>query len=245
MRMGNSLKNNIRVELAHGTLKRQATQMVHDHHYLHSSGATQYTFAVMAQQKNEHGLVEWEQLIGCALYGCGLNPNSGGLFGLKNQDVVELLRLFILDDAKRFLNSTHIGSYVLGQTLSYLTKHTPHHVALSYTDPEQDHVGTVYQASNWTCIGQTNPDYEVVVNGVVFQQRTLYSYFSTAGINKMKRMVLLDPDLHIERKPLPPKYRYAYVVSSERYMAKRLQQQLEKMKINNPKKESESNAEAA
>ena len=243
--MGKSLKGKVRVELAHGELKRQATRMVHDHHYLHSSGATQYTFAVMAQQKNEHGLVEWEQLIGCALYGCGLNPNCGGLFGLKNQDVVELLRLFILDDAKRFLNSTDIGSYVLSQTLSYLTKHTPHHVALSYTDPEQDHVGIVYQASNWVCIGQTKPDYELIVNGVVLTQRTLHSHLGASGINKVQRMTLLDPYLKIERKPLPPKYRYAYVVSSERYMAKRLHEQIKEMKINNPKKESDSDAEAA
>jgi len=243
--MGKSLRDSIRVELAHGKLKRQATQMVHDHHYLHSSGATQYCFAVMAQKRNEHGLVEWEQLIGCALYGCGLNPNSGGLFGLKNHDVVELLRLFILDDAKRYLGSNEIGSYVLGQTLSYLTKHTPHHVALSYTDPEQDHVGIVYQASNWTCIGQTKPDYELVVNGVVFQQRTIHSYFGASGIRKLQRSTLLDPYLKIERKPLPPKYRYAYVISNERYMAKRLHEQIKEMKVNNPKRGAEADAEAA
>jgi hypothetical protein len=243
--MAESLKGKLRVELAHGELRREVIQMVNDYHYTHSSGAVQYPFAVMAQQMNENGLVEWEQLIGCALYGSGLNPNCGGLFDLPSVDVVELLRLFILDDAKRYLGSTQIGSCVLGQTLSYLTKHTPHHVAISYADPEQDHMGLVYQAANWTCIGQTKPDYELVVNGVVFQQRTLYSMLGTAGINKLKRMALLDPDLTIERKRLPPKYRYAYVVSSEKSMRKQLQKKLEKMKINNPKKESDSNAEAA
>ena len=243
--MGKSLKDNIRVEVAHGELRKQAIEMVHDHHYLHSSGVVQYPFAVMAHKRNQHGLVEWEQMIGCALYGAGLNPNCGSLFGLKNHDVVELVRLFLLDDAKRYLNSNELGSHVLSQTLSHLTKHTPHHVVLSYTDPEQDHIGFVYQAANWTCIGQTMPDYEVVVNGVVFPQRTIHSYLGIAGINKLKLLTLLDPDLQIERKALPPKYRYAYVVSSERYMRKRLERQLEEMAVPYPKKGSETDEEAA
>ena len=243
--MAESLKGKLRVELAHGELRREVIEMVNDYHYTHSSGAVQYPFAVMAQQMNENGLVEWEQLIGCALYGSGTNQNIGGMFGLQACDAVELLRLFILDDAKRYLGSNQIGSHVLGQTLSYLTKHTPHHIAISYTDPKQDHMGLVYQAANWVCIGQTKPDYEVEINGVVFQQRTVNSILGTAGINKLKMMAKLTPDLTIERKTLPPKYRYAYVVSSEKSMRKQLQKKLEQMKINNPKKESDSNAEAA
>lgn len=229
-----AVEYSIEVRLAEGDLKRKVVELIESYHYLHSKGSTSVCFAILLQKKT-HGLVEWEQLVGGAVYGAGSNPNGGKPFGLGIRDIIDLNRLFILDDAHQYVN--HIASQVMGYSLDYLTKHTNQHLAISYSDPVEKHLGIVYQASNWVYLGKSKPDYDVIVDGVQFTQRTIYSKFRTSSISRLKQ--LLEPNFEVKSICIPGRHKYAYVISTEKAIRKRLTELLDSRRQPYPK-ESES-----
>lgn len=78
----------------------------------------------------------------------------------------ELSRLWVSDEMPR-----NTESWFIAQTVRWIRRNRPSVGALvSYADPSQGHVGTIYKASNWKADGRTDqerktPRFDLVANG--------------------------------------------------------------------------------
>jgi hypothetical protein len=73
-----------------------------------------------------------------------------------------------LDSAPKFSES-----FFLGQIIRWLKKNTDCNRVISYADKSVGHVGTIYKASNFKCVGETSPTKHVFWNGVRYHPRSL------------------------------------------------------------------------
>ena len=163
------MEYDLAVRIVRGKASGPVRDLIIRHHYLHSAPSAEFAFAVTLQGK-EDGLVAWEELVGGALFGGGSNRFLGSPYGLDHNGITELVRLFLLDDVKDYVNNA--ASQVLGLTLKYLRNCTDKHLALAFSDPVAGHVGGVYKASNWQCIGESSPKKVISVDGVDVEDRT-------------------------------------------------------------------------
>lgn len=119
-----------------------AKPLIIENHYIHKWSSSKICFGVFTTVKSGS-----ENLIGVAVYGppVGRHVIEGISPLLKNDEVLELKRLWIQDGHGR-----NIESYVLGRTFRLLKTECPNvKVLVSYADPAAGHVGIIYQATNW------------------------------------------------------------------------------------------------
>ena len=96
------------------------------------------------------GLFEDNILVGIITYGIPASPFlCKGIAGVKNKSLVlELSRLVLKNNKK------NEASMLVGKSLKLLPKPK---IILSYADTDQDHVGFIYQATNFYFTGTTKP----------------------------------------------------------------------------------------
>ena len=89
---------------------------------------------------------EW---CGVVLYGTGANNNLASQYKLNQGNVIELVRMAL--NGKQ--EST---SKALSLSLKLIKKDLPLcKLIISYADKDQNHNGTIYQATNWYYVGQS------------------------------------------------------------------------------------------
>jgi hypothetical protein len=103
----------------------------------------------------------WEngKFIGVVLFGRGASPNLGTKYGLKQDEVCELLRIAL---------TKHITSVskVMAIAFKFLKKTNPNLMMIvSFADPSQGHHGGVYQATNWIYSGASEKTTELYIDG--------------------------------------------------------------------------------
>lgn len=81
---------------------------------------------------------------------------------------LEIRRMACLDDAPK--NSE---SYFLGKVIWWIKKNKLAGGVLSYADMSVGHLGTIYKAANFKCIGETSPSKHVFWNGKRYHPRSL------------------------------------------------------------------------
>ena len=114
-------------------------------HYLHSlPGGTQLAFGVFLGRR----------LLGALTLGVGPFNAHRLVAEASPADCLTLSRLWLSEELPK--NSE---SRVLGVVVRSLRKHTNLKFLLSYADPAQGHLGTIYQATGWlyTGLSQTMP----------------------------------------------------------------------------------------
>lgn len=178
--------------------KNLAKKLIKENHYSHAWTPSRYTL----------GLFDGENLIGVAVYGFpvgrqtvkSITPNLG------NKDVLELKRLWLVDEAPK--NSE---SFFIGKTFDWLRKNTNIKVLVSYSDPMYNHLGTIYQATNWVYQGNAiaagNNGYLHKINGKLTNQRSVCVVYKT-----IKHEELLKIDPNYERVKIEKKHRYIYIL---------------------------------
>jgi len=94
------------------------------------------------------GLYENTQLVGVVTYGVPASPSlCMGVCGEEHKDIVlELNRLCLNDGIKNG------ASFLVGKSLQMLPKPT---IVVSYADTSMNHIGYIYQASNFIFTGTT------------------------------------------------------------------------------------------
>lgn len=98
------------------------------------------------------GVWENSKFIGCIIFSSGANPNIGAPYCLNQQQVCELTRVALTK------HSNQVSKF-LSVALILLRKKCPSlKLIVSYADPEQDHHGGIYQATNWIYEGITKPE---------------------------------------------------------------------------------------
>lgn len=86
------------------------------------------------------------KVIGAMMWG---RPESRNL---NQEKILELTRMVFVDDTEPF-----VESHSLGLARKWIRKHYPQvKLVLAYSDTEQNHDGTIYEADNWCDFGLTD-----------------------------------------------------------------------------------------
>jgi hypothetical protein len=147
----------------------------------------------------------WEDgdYIGAVVYSRGVNGSIGSFVGLNQETAVELTRVALTDHKAPV-------SQIVSYTIDMLSeKDEGLKLLVSYADPAQGHHGGIYQAMNWTYIGDTEPGTVLIDSeGNKVHSRTLNmaksNDYSTRGEYES-----------LERKRVPGKHKYVYPLTEE------------------------------
>lgn len=108
---------------------------------------------------------------GVVLYGMGANNHIGTEYGLNQGQVYELVRVAL--NGKQ-----ECTSQAVAMTLKQIHKDCPLcRLIVSYADCDQNHLGTIYQATNWVYVGLKNENTRggFIVNGKKTHPKSIYS----------------------------------------------------------------------
>lgn len=118
---------------------------------------------------------EW---CGVVLYGTGANNHIGTEYGLNQGQIYELVRVAL--NGKQ-----ECTSQAIALTLKQIHKDCPLcRLIVSYADCDQNHLGTIYQATNWIYVGtsmQNQTDSSWIINGKRIHGRIISDYVRAKG----------------------------------------------------------------
>jgi len=143
------------------------------------------------------GLFYNGNLIGAAVFGQVIGRFQAQKYYPKNPDkLIELRRLCCIDKTKR-----NTESFFLGKCFKLLKK-TEYEAILSLADTNYGHEGTIYKATNFTLLGQTEKDGHprVFIDDVERHPRDLYDKHGSSSIPLLKS-VYGDRIQFREKKP--------------------------------------------
>lgn len=130
-------------------------------HYIGKPGSTSVALGIYADGT----------LGGVIAYGTIPRNNAEAICGPEHAPaVLELTRLALYD-----WMPANSESWLIGQSFAWLRLHRPDvKILVSYADQSQGHVGTIYQATNWTYTGTSTGDVVYRAdNGTVLHPRTV------------------------------------------------------------------------
>lgn len=121
---------------------------------------------------------EQNEWCGVVLYGTGANNNIGNEYKLPQGGVLELVRVAL--NGKQ-----ECTSMAVAMSLKQLRKDCPLcRLVVSYADCDQNHLGTIYQATNWFYVGtmmQNQRDSSWIVNGKRYHGRIISDWVKSKG----------------------------------------------------------------
>lgn len=165
------------IELRKATAKAIRYACLH-FHYAKSVPAVQFSYNVY-----EDG--EW---CGVILFSIGATPNIAKPFGMVQGEVLELVRVALNGKQKT-------TSECVAAALRKLHIDAPQiKIVVSYADADQNHIGTIYQATNWIYLGKANEGSRsaFIINGKKTHPRTIGSAGGTQSIKWVREH--LDPN---------------------------------------------------
>ena len=124
----------------------------------------------------------------CIIFGSGATPHIGSAFGLVQGEILELVRVALNGKQKT-------TSKCLAAALRQLRKDAPTvKIVVSYADADQNHLGTIYQATNWIYLGLTNAGERgaFIVRGKRMHPKTVHSKGWAQNIDWLRKNV--DPN---------------------------------------------------
>ena len=148
-------------------------------HYAKAIPSAEYAYNVYNEQN------EW---CGTIIYGVGATPNIAKPFGLANGEVLELLRVAL--NGKQPCMSECVAA-----SLKQIHKDAPHiKMIVSFADMDQNHYGTIYQATNWLYLGDRNVGERgaFIIHGKRIHPKSLHSKGWTQSIKWIREHI--DPN---------------------------------------------------
>ena len=164
----------------------------------------------------------WEDgvFIGAIIFGMGASKDLGRPIGLKLFQYCELVRVAL---AKHKTTVTKIISIAI----KMLKHQSPKLLAIiSFADPEEGHLGKIYQAGNWLYCGESKSAVVYELNGKKYHNRVVnpgalqFGRRAKASIDKTKAL----------RRYTAPKLKYVYPLD------KSFKEQIENLKKPYPKR---------
>lgn len=171
-----------------------AKSLLERNHYLHSlPGNTQLSFGVFVGSS----------LSGVLTLGAGSANAHRLMRGARHYDCSTLTRLWLSDSLPK--NSE---SKVIGVVLRALRKHTDLKFVISYADPAQGHLGTIYQGGGWiyTGLSSSTPRYDLG-DGKAHHTRSLAHAYGTHSIHYFAKH-----GVNVKVVSQAAKHRYVYVL---------------------------------
>jgi len=156
---------------------------------------------------NDNG--EW---CGVILYSNGANPRIAQEYGLVQGQVVELVRVALNGKQEH-------TSKALSMSLKQLRADAPAiKIVVSFADRNQNHIGTIYQATNWIYIDERSNERGIMLHGKLTHRRSVGKKYGNSGIEWIRQNV--DKNAYVVKGETKIKYVYPL----DRRMAKRLQE---------------------
>lgn len=164
-------------------------------HYAHRKAPYTHAFGLFSKHPNK--------IVGVVIYGSPASHSlCESLCGFDERyNIYELTRLYVDDGLPK-----NLESYLVGNSLKLLDKE----IIVSYSDTEFNHIGIIYQATNFYYTGLSeggNKDFEEIdENGNRLHNKSLSEkYGSYEGIRKA-----MNNGADIKQKIRSPKHRYVY-----------------------------------
>lgn len=175
------------------SIERITYQMAMDYviayHYLHRRAPCTYAFGLFE--------IETQQCVGVVTY--GVSASSTLLKGIcgpdESSNVYELTRLWVDESVPK-----NGESFLIGNTIKQLDKE----IIVSFADSSQDHLGIVYQATNFLYTGLSAKFKDPKVKGLEHQHHATYAHGMT---NAEVRETYGDLVYWVDR---PRKHRYIF-----------------------------------
>lgn len=148
---------------------KMAMELVVQNHYLHRKAPCSMAFGLF---NNKTG-----QCDGVIVYGTPSSaPLRAGIAGKEEaNNVIELTRLWVDDSVPK-----NGESFLIGNTLKKVGKE----IIVSFADTNQDHLGIVYQATNWLYTGLSAKRTDWVVDGIDKHGHTWADKYSADEMRK-------------------------------------------------------------
>lgn len=158
-----------------------------------------------------YGLYKEEKLMGVITFGIPPSPQLMKICGDEyKKSVLELNRLWCYDESPR--NSE---SFLISQGIKQLKIDRPEvKILVSFADTRQDHLGYIYQATNWNFTGFSIPGGgSIVIDGKEYHPKNLNNKYNTSDINKLKEILGTE---NIRYRPRSKKCRYVYFIGDSK-----------------------------
>jgi len=179
-------------ELAVAPIPWQVAKVIFERkHYLHSQpGGTLFNFGVFSGG-----------LKGAVCFARGATKAYRLVEGASTRDCATLARLWLSDELPR-----NRESRVIGVVLQALRRHSSLKFLISYADPAQGHLGTIYQATGWLCTGlsEAMPLYDLG-DGIPRHSQSLSHAFGTHSVAHFQAS-----GVTVRKVPQAAKHRYVY-----------------------------------
>ena len=143
------------------------------------------------------GIWENEIYIGCVVFGRGASPYLEKAYGLAKIECIELVRIAL---------NNHINTVtkIVSLAIKKIKKSMPKiRLIVSFADPEQQHLGIIYQAGNWIYTGRSAITNMWNIKGQRMHQRSVGAKYGTCNVEALKKKF---PKLTVYRAE--GKYRY-------------------------------------
>tara|TARA_Y100000310_G_C20392519_1_gene673499 strand:+ start:72 stop:740 length:669 start_codon:yes stop_codon:yes gene_type:complete len=138
----------------------------------------------------------------------------------------ELVRLFSFDWAGK-----NMESYCIGQSIKYIKQNYKDiKILVSFADPEQGHLGKIYQATNWLYCGRSVEDTWYIIDGKKVHPRSMNARYGTRDKKKLEKLGIV---YKIEK--LHGKHRYIYILGKNKQENKKLKKNLQYEILSYPK----------
>lgn len=177
-------------------------------HYAHRYPSVSYAFGLFELSDDK----EVCDLVGVVTY--GTPPSStlrSGIAGKENIDkILELNRLVLSN------NKHNEASILISRSLKMLPKGK---IIISFADTSQGHLGTVYQATNFTYHGLSAKRTDWAIKGKEhLHGQTIADEFR--GVENRAKAIRDKYGDDFYLKPRPRKHRYIYITGGEKYRKK-------------------------
>jgi len=196
--------------------KSIAKKMIVTHHYSHAWTSCRYALGIFYETDNQHSFFDEkeEKLAGVAIYGYPVGARAASSISeeLKPKQALELTRLFIHDEYGK-----NVESISISKTFKWLKQYAPDiKVLISYADPGQNHIGGIYQATNWHYQGMNlgimdNYGIRLEKDGEWIHSRTVFSMYGSGNLEHLKKKI----GHTFWRRKEPRKHRFFYLLGGK------------------------------
>jgi hypothetical protein len=199
-----------------------AKEIIVKKHYTHAWTACRYALGIFYKMDEANAIGDSDKLIGCMVYGfpVGAKAPTSVCEGLTKDNVLELTRLYC-DDGY----GSNIESYALGQSFKWFRENDKNiKVLISYADNGQEHLGGIYQATNWIYQGLNTdialmPNYGISLSNDPYKwihSRTVFTKWGSGNLEHLRREIGKDGYKQFWRREEPPKHRYIQIIGADK-----------------------------
>ena len=209
-----------------------AKEIIVKKHYTHAWTACRYALGIFYRTDESNAVGDNHKLIGCLVYGFPVGARAANSVSdsITKDNILELTRLYC-DDGY----GSNIESFALGQSFKWFKENDKAiKVLISYADNGQEHLGGIYQATNWIYQGMNTdialmPNYGISLSKDPYKwihSRTVFSMWGSGNLEALRAAIGKDGYKEFWRREEPPKHRYVQILAQDKKEKKDLMKRL-------------------